>query len=217
MDDLLKKIYKISISPIDNLSLEKYTLGRDAFILSLLDISDHNSNLLTNISKPEIYIKEDKMHLGNNPISQLDIFVKDDKFRMVLVNDSFCKLLGFPKNKIMGKTMAEDLPAKQMEGFLKIDKQVLSDGEENLNEEVITNSKGDVLTILTKKSRYIDEQNNKFIIGTIRDITEQKQNEEDIKRDCLEVEEVCVATKSLQPRSPQQGHVKNGVHCCTNK
>jgi len=84
--DLLKKIYKISISPIDNLSLEKYTLGRDAFILSLLDISDHNSNLLTNISKPEIYIKEDKMHLGNNPISQLDIFVKDDKSQYSIDN-----------------------------------------------------------------------------------------------------------------------------------
>ena len=77
--DLLKKIYHINSSPIDLLNLEKMTLGRDAFILSLLYLSDHNSNLLTNISRPEIYIKEDKMHLGNNPIMQLDIFPKDDK------------------------------------------------------------------------------------------------------------------------------------------
>ena len=77
--DLLKKIYKIKSSPIDLLNLEKYTLGRDAFILSLMYLSDHNPNLLINISKPEIYIKEDKMHLGNNPISQLDIFIKDDR------------------------------------------------------------------------------------------------------------------------------------------
>ena len=78
-NDLLKKIYKINISPIENLNLEKFTIGRDAFILSLLYLSDHNPNLLLSISRPDIYIKEDSMHLGNNPISQLDIFIKEDK------------------------------------------------------------------------------------------------------------------------------------------
>ena len=78
-NDLLKKIYKLSISPIENLNLEKFTLAKDAFILSLLYLSDHNSNLLECISKPDIYVKEDSMHLGNNPISQLDIFIKEDK------------------------------------------------------------------------------------------------------------------------------------------
>jgi DNA mismatch repair protein MutS len=78
-NDLLKKIYKLNISPIENLSLEKFTLGRDAFIISLLYLSDHNPKLLLSISKPDIYIKEDSMHLGNNPISQLDIFIKEDK------------------------------------------------------------------------------------------------------------------------------------------
>ncbi len=107
------------------------------------------------------------------------VFVKDDKYRFVLVNDSFCKLLGIPKNKIIGKTLAEDFPADQMEGFLKIDQQVLSSGEENLNEELAARSNGDELTIITKKSRYIDEHDNKFIIGTIRDITEQKKNKEE--------------------------------------
>jgi PAS domain S-box-containing protein len=143
------------------------------------DITEHKLLDLELIEAKEK--AEESEDFLNNIINNIGdpVFVKDDKSRMVLVNDSFCKLLGFPKNKIIGKTMAEDLPAKQMEGFLRIDKQVLSDGEENLNEEVITNAKGEELTILTKKSRYIDEQNNKFIIGTIRDMTEQKQNEED--------------------------------------
>ena len=52
------------------------------------------------------------------------LFVKDDNSRMVLVNDAFSRLLGIPKNRIIGKTMTEDLPAEQMEGFLKRDKQV---------------------------------------------------------------------------------------------
>jgi DNA mismatch repair protein MutS len=78
-NDLLKKIYKLNISPIENLNLEKFTLARDSFILSLLYLSDHNSNLLISISKPDIYVKENSMHMGNNPISQLDIFIKEDK------------------------------------------------------------------------------------------------------------------------------------------
>jgi len=89
-NDLLKKIYKINISPIENLNLEKFTLARDSFILSLLYLSDHNSNLLLSISKPDIYIKEDSMHMGNNPISQLDIFIKEDKTLYSVENTYKC-------------------------------------------------------------------------------------------------------------------------------
>jgi hypothetical protein len=53
---LLKKIYKINTCPIDYLNLETYTLGRDAFILSLLYLSDHNSNLLTKVYFPRLII-----------------------------------------------------------------------------------------------------------------------------------------------------------------
>lgn len=119
--------------------------------------------------------EESKDYL-NNIINNIGdpVFVKDDQFRMVLVNNSFCRLLGYPKHKVIGRTMAEDFPAKQSEVFLKTDKQVLLSGEENLNEEKITIASGEELTIITKKSRYIDEHNNRFIIGTIRDITESK-------------------------------------------
>jgi len=89
-NDLLKKIYKLNISPIENLNLEKFTLARDSFILSLLYLSDHNSNLLLSISKPDIYIKEDSMHMGNNPISQLDIFIKEDKTSYSVENTYKC-------------------------------------------------------------------------------------------------------------------------------
>ena len=78
--------------------------------------------------------------------------------------------------------MAENLSAKQMKGFLKIDRKVLSNGKEILNEEAVTNASGDKLTIITKKSRYVDEDNNAFIIGTIRDITEAKVIQKELDR-----------------------------------
>jgi DNA mismatch repair protein MutS len=76
--DLLKRIYKINTNPFDSLQIDRLTYGKDAFVITLMYLYEHNSNLLNSISKPEIYVKEDSMHLGNNPITQLDIFVKED-------------------------------------------------------------------------------------------------------------------------------------------
>ena len=35
------------------------------------------------------------------------IFIKDDECRLLLVNDAFCYMFGLPRNKIIGKTLAE--------------------------------------------------------------------------------------------------------------
>jgi len=58
------------------------------------------------------------------------VFVKDDQSRMILVNDAFCAIFNLSREDIIGKTLAEDVPADQKEHFLRIDKQVLSDGKE---------------------------------------------------------------------------------------
>ena len=153
-------------------------LGINGEVISLAgtnqDISEQKL-LGTELIKAKEKAEKSEDYL-NNIINNIGdpVFVKDDKFRMVLVNDSFCKLLGIPRNKIISTTMAENLPAKQIKGFLEIDRKVLFNGEEILNEEAVTNASGDELTIITKKSRYLDEDNNAFIIGTIRDITEAK-------------------------------------------
>lgn len=139
---------------------------------------DYLNNILNNIGDP--------------------VFVKDNQFRFVLVNDSFCKLLGLPKGKLIGKTMIEGLPAEQMKGFLQIDEQVLNDGLENVNEEIISNVNGDELTIITKKSRYIDEHNNKFIIGTIRDVTQKKIIQRELDRQNEKLNELNNALNNAQ-------------------
>ena len=123
-NDLLKKIYKINISPIENLNLEKFTIGRDSFILSLLYLSDHNPNLLLSISKPDIYIKEDSMHLGNNPISQLDIFIKEDK--TIYSSENMYKCLFDIINKTMTPMGRRYLKSALIEPQINSDKLELS-------------------------------------------------------------------------------------------
>jgi PAS domain S-box-containing protein len=118
----------------------------------------------------------------NNIINNIGdpVFVKDDEFRFVLANDSLCKILGIERENIIGKTLGESLPDNQMKHFLKIDKLVLESGQDNLCEEILTGVDGNILTIVTKKTRYVDEQGSRFIVGTIRDITERKQAEEEL-------------------------------------
>lgn len=121
------------------------------------DIENYTLNILNNISDP--------------------VFVKDDQSRLLLVNDSFCEIFDLSRDKIIGKTLAEDVPDEERESFLKIDKQVLSDGIENINEESLTVRGGQTRIISTKKSRFIDSNGDKFLIGIIRDISDRKQAE----------------------------------------
>jgi PAS domain S-box-containing protein len=108
------------------------------------------------------------------------IFVKDDRSVFVLVNDALCRILGLPREDIIGKTLAENLPKDQMDHFLKVDRQVLKSGKENICEEPLLAKGGRNLTIVTKKSRYIDQSGKKFIVGVIRDITGRKRMEEEL-------------------------------------
>jgi len=100
------------------------------------------------------------------------VFVKDDKHRFIFANDALCNMLGIKRKNIIGKTLGESLPKDQMEHFLKVDKMVLNSGQESSIEEKLTGSKGKILTIITKKTRYIDDKGNKFLLGVIHDITE---------------------------------------------
>lgn len=108
------------------------------------------------------------------------IFVKDDQSRLILVNDAFCNIFDLPRENIMGKTLAEDVPDDQREHFLRVDNQVLADGKESNIEELLKVRGGEMKTIITKKSRYIDESGNKLLIGVIHDITSNKRIEAEL-------------------------------------
>ncbi len=105
------------------------------------------------------------------------LFVKDDQSRILLANDAFCALLELSRELIIGKTLAEDVTPDERESFLRIDKQVLADGKENVSEESMTVRGGQTRTISTRKTRFIDNNGKKILIGAIRDITERKHAE----------------------------------------
>lgn len=105
------------------------------------------------------------------------IFVKDRRHCFVLLNDSCCQFIGHPREKLIGKSDYDFFPKEEVEVFWEKDEEVFETGRENLNEESFTDAKGVVYYILTRKSLYQDPQGNKYIVGTIRDITARRQAE----------------------------------------
>lgn len=109
------------------------------------------------------------------------VFVKDDQSRLLMVNDSFCEIFNLKREQIIGKTLSEDVSPEERESFLKIDKQVLENGIENINEESLTVRGGETRIITTKKTRFLDADNKKYLVGVIHDITERKKTEISLK------------------------------------
>ncbi|MGL1886018.1 MAG: PAS domain S-box protein [Reichenbachiella sp.] len=109
------------------------------------------------------------------------VFVKDAQSKLLLVNDAFCETFDRPRDEIIGKTLAKDVPANEWEQFLKIDKQVLLDGKDNINEEPLTLKGGKTRTVSTRKTRYTDNNGKKFLVGVIRDFTAIKKQKTELQ------------------------------------
>lgn len=106
------------------------------------------------------------------------IFVKDEKHRWVMLNDEMCERLGYPREHLIGKSDHDIFPKDQADVFWEKDDQVFRDGGTLVNEEKITFSEGEIRTISTVKTLCVDDvTGEKFIIGTIRDVTERKTAE----------------------------------------
>lgn len=102
------------------------------------------------------------------------IFVKNSEHRWVLLNDAFCRFMGCDKKELLGKTDYDFFPKHEADVFWAKDDAVLLSGIENANEEQFTNAKGKVYNIITKKSLFIESSGERFIVGSIRDISEIK-------------------------------------------
>ncbi|MHC4532918.1 MAG: PAS domain S-box protein [Planctomycetota bacterium] len=138
---------------------------------------------ITERKKAQEELKRSKEFI-TNVINTLDdpFFVKDQEHKWFMLNDAACKVMGRPREELIGKSDYDLFPKEQADKFWERDSFVLKSGQTDLNEEEITwHSK--LHTISTKKSLFTDSiTGHKFITGTIRDITERKTFEKELKR-----------------------------------
>jgi PAS domain S-box-containing protein len=124
----------------------------------------------------EFYVK--LVNSINDPI-----FAKDENHRWVFLNEAACSFWGYNREDLIGKTDHDIFPKEEADIYWEKDDQVLQNGKFDLNEENQTID-GKLHTIATKKSLYRDPLSGKrFVVGTIRDITEQKKAEEALRRE----------------------------------
>ncbi len=138
-------------------------------------------------------------------------FVKNDQSQLLFVNEAFCKSFDLPKEMIIGRTLAEDVSPEEREHFLRIDKQVLSDGVEDISEETMTVRGGKTRIVATRKTRFVDKNGKKYLIGVVRDITRRKEIEFELREAKEKAEEsdrlksAFLANMSHEIRTPMNG------------
>jgi PAS domain S-box-containing protein len=110
------------------------------------------------------------------------LFVKDRRHRYILINAAESILAGHRPEEMIGKTCYDFFPKEQSDVFWENDEDVFATGRENINEEYLTDGLGIVRTMVTKKTLYVDEAGNQFLVGISRDITERKKVAEQLKK-----------------------------------
>jgi PAS domain S-box-containing protein len=112
------------------------------------------------------------------------IFVKDSKGRYILVNRAFSEFYQCKPEDLLGKTDAE-LPwsEEQKIHFENSDQAVINSNEPISSEEYVINpiTKKEAHFVTTKKP-LLDAEGNPNVLGVVTDITEQKKQEQQLRR-----------------------------------
>lgn len=100
------------------------------------------------------------------------VFVKDDQFRLIQANQKMLEL--YPeevRGSVIGTTTIEQYNEEERNAFLKEDRRALEEGFSEV-EETLDFPDGVRRTLLTRKVRFEDQENQPYILGISRDITE---------------------------------------------
>lgn len=102
------------------------------------------------------------------------IFVKDRNHRCVVLNQAYCRFIGYPLEILTCRTDYELFPQAEAEIFWQQNELVFQTHQPRENEEYFTDAHGITHLIATKRSLHKDAAGNLFLVGSIRDITERQ-------------------------------------------
>lgn len=146
------------------------------FIIQIVDISERKH--------AEIQIADQKHFLENlmdaipNPM-----FYKDNSGVYLGCNKEYQKLLGLPRDRIIGHSIAGIAPATIAENHFAADRELLLNGGVLSYEALIPHSNGTIMSMLVYKTTY-NSQDGAIagILGIMLDITELTKAQEELQR-----------------------------------
>ncbi len=121
------------------------------------------------------------------------VFVKDEQHRWTTVNRAFCEIMGRPREELLGKSDFDFLPETEARVFWGKDDEVFSTGKENVNEEYLTDAAGMQHVVMTTKTLFRSADGGKYLVGVIRDVTRQRDDEQELARYRSQLEELVSA------------------------
>jgi diguanylate cyclase (GGDEF)-like protein/PAS domain S-box-containing protein len=128
------------------------------------------------------------------------VFVKDKNHRWIVLNEAYSKLLGKPINELIEKSDHEVFPEHEADVFWAQDDLVFKHGCDSEHEEEFTNSDGITYHIATKRSLHKDAAGNTFLVGVIRDITQRKFVENELRKTTQELRQSNAELRLSQDR-----------------
>ena len=144
--------------------------------------------VISDIAHSEEELKRSKefLHRIINTIAD-PIFVKDKSHRWIVLNEAYSRLLGRPIEELVGKSDDQVFSQHEANVFKQQDELVFKHQTEAEHEEEFTSSNGVTYQIATKRSLHKDAAGNLFLVGVIRDITQRKTIEEELRRTTTEL------------------------------
>lgn len=134
------------------------------------------------------------------------IFVKDRQHRWIEGNTAFWALVG-PEEEIKGKTDYDLFPKEQADHFWAGDEKVFA-GEMYFGEEKLRKDGRDLI-IATKKVPFVLENGEQALVGVIRDVTEQRKFEEELRQHRDHLEELVTAQTSDLTAAKERAEAAN--------
>ena len=147
----------------------------DHLIIMILDLSDRY------YYEEKLKASQEFLHHALNAIAD-PIFVKDEQHRWLILNDAYCQLVGKSREELISKSDYDVFPPEEAVIFWEKDQQVFDTNQENENEEILTDIQGSQHIISTKKTIFTTETEEKILVGTIRDITKLKEQEQALRQ-----------------------------------
>ncbi|MGB7379947.1 MAG: PAS domain S-box protein [Rivularia sp. (in: cyanobacteria)] len=101
------------------------------------------------------------------------IFVKNRQHCWVLVNDAYCNFIGCSREQIVGKSDFDLFDNEVADASWEKDEFIFTTFNQNESDECITDADGRKRFVAIKKCVFKDEEGNQFLISTIRELTQQ--------------------------------------------